>query len=735
MSTNWMKPDERPSVIASTLVVAMLTALWAVVRLILFRDTALPLTFVVPLIVCVWSRRRWQLWSMVAAFTVVAVAKASWVLPGYVLSEQERWSFLGVTVFNILAGGVVVHLLIASREKLDERNARLAAQNVELEIQGGELSHQNGEINAQAEELAEQNEEIESQAEELATQNEELHETNERLRHREEILQGLLESSRSPESGRKALGDVCQRALRIMGRPVDCIAILKLDGGGLRLKVYALEGGAASLPDQWPIEGSIAGLVLQQDKTAYISDLGKQPELAAPFAENNRACSILATPVRVAGAHYGVLMARSAPAGHWTEEQFRMIEWLAAQCGLIAEALRWQRALAARADEIEAANRAKDQFFAMLSHELRTPLTPVLAAAGSLEHDERIPQDIRDDLQMIRRNVAIQSRLIDDLLDVTRLGRGKFELVSEFLDVAKLLRETAAIVVADLDAKNQTLALDLHAAEGCTVYGDGPRLQQVFWNLLKNAIKFSPANGRIEIRARLAPGPERRIAVEVSDSGIGIQADNMERIFRPFEQIVESGKQRGNEGGLGLGLTIAKAIVELHQGRINVASEGLGKGATFTVELPLVTAPVTTPAKESPVHPRSVKPGANGAALRILLVEDHDDTSRILARLLRAAGYEVECSDTAASAYERFKSSEFNLVISDLGLPGENGNSLMRRLRELRPGLAGICLSGYGMEEDLRACREAGFAEHLTKPVDIQRLHAAIARVCNGNGS
>jgi signal transduction histidine kinase/CheY-like chemotaxis protein len=468
--------------------------------------------------------------------------------------------------------------------------------------------------------------------------------------------------------------------------------------------------------------------VLQQDKTAYISDLRAQRDLSAPFADGECAHSILATPVRVAGAHYGVLLARSAQVGHWTQEQFRMIEWLAAQCGLIAEALRWQRVLAERALEIEAANHAKDQFLAMLSHELRTPLTPVLAAAGSLEHDERIPIDVREDLQMIRRNVTIQSRLIDDLLDLTRLGRGKFELVSESLDIAALVKETVAIVSADVDAKNQTLALDLRAAEGCTVFGDGSRLKQVFWNLLKNSIKFSPFGGRIGVTAQLVAGPAARIAVEVSDGGIGIHPDNLERIFRPFEQIVDAGKQRGNDGGLGLGLTIAKALVELHQGTIKVASDGIGLGSKFTVELPLAAAPVEVPAP-------ATKPGATGPSLRILLVEDHDDTSRVLARLLRNAGHAVEQADTAASAFETFRNSTFDLIISDLGLPGENGTSLMRRLRALQPSLPGICLSGYGMEEDLRACREAGFAEHLTKPVDVQRLHAAITRVTTQNGN
>jgi signal transduction histidine kinase/CheY-like chemotaxis protein len=421
----------------------------------------------------------------------------------------------------------------------------------------------------------------------------------------------------------------------------------------------------------------------------------------------------------------------SVTAGHWTQEQFHVLEWISAQCGLVTESIRWQRAMAERTREVEAANHAKDQFLAMLSHELRTPLTPVLAAVGELENDERIPHDARADLRMMRRNVAIQSRLVDDLLDVTRLGRGKLDLNSQYLDLGALLQETATIVAPDLDAKDQVIDLQMGAADGFQVFGDGPRLQQVFWNLLKNAIRFSPCRARIRMTARIAAGPEPRVQVEVADSGVGIDPANLDRIFQPFEQVIAAGKQRGGESGLGLGLAIAKALVELHRGTISVFSEGVGRGATFIVDLPLAEKPAPATESRSGGSNSPYRNGAPRAGLRILLVEDHGDTGRVLARLLRNSGYDCDHAETAAMALELFQASRCDLVISDLGLPDESGLELMKKLRTLQPSLPGICLSGYGMEDDLNACREAGFSEHLTKPVDMQRLHSAIAKVVN----
>lgn len=723
-----MSSTRAPSRLWTTLVVVVLALGWGSLRLFVFDGTVFPLTFVLPLLVAVWTRRHWQLWSMAVVFLAMAFAKAFWVLPNHVIAGEV--TFFVAMVINILVGATVVHLIIDLRARLEERNATILAQNAELEAQAEELLQQNEEIKVQSEELAQQNEEIESQTEELSRQNEELQEANVRLSSREEILQGLLRASRTPEHGTRVLHELCARSVPILGRPAEAIAYLEADGDSLRLRAHASGSTAIGWPERWPLKRTLGERVLQEDRTAYVFDFHERTDLATPFGQDGPVRTMLATPVRIGGRPGGLLLACGREPSHWTEDQFKMIEWLAAQCGLIAEGLSWQYALTDRSREVEAASRAKDQFIAMLSHELRTPLTPVLAAAGALEEDDRLPEDVREDLRMIRRNVGIQSRLIDDLLDLTRIGQGKIDLACETLRLDALLEQTAAIVAADLDAKDQALDLAIEAVRDRHVVGDGPRLQQVFWNLLKNAIKFSPPKARITLKAVVLDGEPLRVAIHIADQGAGIAAKDLARIFLPFEQATTEGKQRGSDAGLGLGLAIAKAIVELHRGTIHAASDGVGRGATFTVHLPLNRA-VEKPASNTPftsnAPARSASPSGRG--LRILLVEDHVDTGRVIARLLRNAGHVVEYADTAGAALALFERNDFDLIVSDLGLPDMSGLDLMRKFSARRPGLPGICLSGYGMEDDLVACREAGFTEHLTKPVDIQRLRAVISRI------
>jgi two-component system CheB/CheR fusion protein len=448
--------------------------------------------------------------------------------------------------------------------------------------------------------------------------------------------------------------------------------------------------------------------------------------LAQPFNGNAVFKSVLATPVTLASPNTGLLVACSTEVSHWTEEQFRVIEWVAGQCGLVMETLQSQKALTEHAKALEAANHSKDRFLAMLSHELRTPLTPVLATAGMLESDARLPEDVREDFRMIRRNVGIQSKLIDDLLDLTRISRGKIELDRQILPVTVLLRDTVNIVAGDVDAKSQNIKLELSSLDNYAVIGDGPRLQQVFWNLLKNAIKFSEPGATIVMRGRFE---SNQVVVEVSDSGSGINPEDLDRIFLPFEQTDDK-PRNANVGGLGLGLAIAKAIVEMHGGKLSAKSGGKGCGATFIVKLSAAANRLSPP--QSPPADAPLNGMAANKSPHILLVEDHGDTGRVLARLLRTSGYQVEHAETAAAAMRLFEEKNFDLVVSDLGLPDESGLELMRRLRGLRPDLRGICLSGYGMEQDVAECLNVGFREHLTKPIEINRLKAAISKVMAG---
>jgi PAS domain S-box-containing protein len=365
----------------------------------------------------------------------------------------------------------------------------------------------------------------------------------------------------------------------------------------------------------------------------------------------------------------------------------------------------------------EAANTAKDAFLAALSHELRTPLTPVLFVAASHARSADLAPALREDFAMIRRNIELEARLIDDLLDLTRISRGKLHLDLEPTDLHALLARTLEMVRGDIQAKQITVTLDL-AAERHQASADAVRLQQVFWNVLKNAVKFTPEHGRIAVHSRCPAGDTWHVAV--SDSGLGITAEELPRIFDAFAQGEEASSHRF--GGLGLGLAISGLLVHEHGGRIWAESAGRDQGAAFHLELPLRTS---HPAAEGPVEPEV--PMAALPSRRILVVEDHEPTRETLARLLTKRGYEVSLAGTAARARQLAAETTFDLMVSDLGLPDGSGHELAADFgRDY--GLRAIALSGYGMEEDVRRSRTAGFLDHLTKPVEIEELYRAILR-------
>ena len=364
----------------------------------------------------------------------------------------------------------------------------------------------------------------------------------------------------------------------------------------------------------------------------------------------------------------------------------------------------------------EQANQAKDDFLASLSHELRTPLMPAMIAASYLSEHERLAPELREDMMAIFRNVQLEAQLIDDLLDVTRITRGKIEVHHEVVDVHELLENAVKIVKSDITAKAIQFTVELVASRH-HIWADPVRIQQVFWNLTNNAVKFTPANGSIRIRSY---NKGEQFVFEISDSGIGIDPARQVSIFEPFHQGERSITRRF--GGLGLGLTISKTLLDLHGGTIAVESAGQDKGTTFRVFLDLLSEPVATE-----------REGIDGRAtsarkLRLLLVDDHADTRGVLSRLLLKCGHEVVTADSAARALEILDSGRFDALISDIGLPETSGYELVRQAKQ-RQTLKGIALSGLGMEEDVRRSLEAGFDHHLTKPINFQELQSVLGQV------
>jgi signal transduction histidine kinase len=387
-----------------------------------------------------------------------------------------------------------------------------------------------------------------------------------------------------------------------------------------------------------------------------------------------------------------------------------------------------ERELSLRASEAEAkaASRAKDDFLAALSHELRTPLNPVLLLATEAAANPDLPPEVRGDFEIIVKNVSLEARLIDDMLDLTRIAHGKLALDMQPCEIHASLKHALSLVRAEIDQKEIALTLDLKA-EREIVLGDDVRLKQVFWNVINNATKFTPRGGSIAIETTTVRESDE-IAIKISDTGIGMTRGELARIFEAFSQgdhALHGGPHRF--GGIGLGLAISQVMAKRHSGSIAASSEGTNKGTTFIIKLPLMrTAAGANPKKvEAAVEGDPATAGAQRQR-RILLVEDHAPTSSALTQLLTRRRYCVVATSCIAEARAAADQEEFDILISDIGLPDGNGYELMTELGH-RHRLVGIALTGYGMENDLSRSHAAGFVTHLVKPIGVEALDRALS--------
>ncbi|PYI93725.1 MAG: hypothetical protein DME97_05565 [Verrucomicrobia bacterium] len=516
-------------------------------------------------------------------------------------------------------------------------------------------------------------------------------------------------------------------AALIVPRIADfCIVLAAEEEGGMHQVAVAhrdplddptMEKLASEFPSSQAAE--IGGAhVLKTGKSQMICDVhnGELREVFSDKADRElirslSAKSFVAVPLRAHDRVLGaIVMINTSPGRICGNEELSLAEELAHRAALALDNARLYKSAQKARAESERANRAKDSFLAMLSHELRTPLTPVLTSALALEQTDDLPAELRASLQMIRRNVELEARLIDDLLDLTRISKGKVQLSLEEVDAHSLLRNALEICQADIDKKQLFLQTDF-AAEKVSLEADPARLQQIFWNLIKNAVKFTPQGGRLQIRTRNLNG---QLQVEVSDTGMGIDAETLPKIFNAFEQ-----GERTQMGGLGLGLAISKALVETHHGQLTATSPGRDQGATFTAVFPVGESSAGSSRAAMPVMAAARK------SMRVLLVEDHEDTNRSLTQLLRRRGYHVQPAHTVQAALAAAAQEPFDVLVSDIGLPDGSGIELMEKLKSNHP-IFGIALTGFGMEDDLRKSHDVGFHHHLVKPVDLNRLDALI---------
>lgn len=415
----------------------------------------------------------------------------------------------------------------------------------------------------------------------------------------------------------------------------------------------------------------------------------------------------------------------STPNGRLIEVEivsniYRSNDQIVIQCNIrdTTEQKMAAQALRKAKEAAEDASRAKDLFLSMLSHELRTPLTPVLATVAYIESMPDLPRKVREEFATIRRNVELEARLIDDLLDLNRIAQNKLEIFLEAVDAHAAIRTALETCHADIEAKKLEVSLALRA-DGRHIWADPTRLQQILWNLLKNAVKFTPVEGSIRIRTQ--DSPTGRLIIEVADTGEGINSDFLPRIFDVFEQGNRDAARK--LGGLGLGLSIAKMLVDLQGGSLTAISEGEGLGSTFRIELdqaPEEENGETHPGQDrdpSPAPPPIVSP----RSIKVLLVEDNPDTLRAISLLLKSVGYIVKTATNVTEAVAVLATDTFQLLISDIGLPDGSGLEIMRSCRDTI-GLKGIAFSGYASAEDQYESKSAGFSHHLSKPLSINNL-------------
>ncbi|HEX4461547.1 MAG TPA: ATP-binding protein, partial [Polyangia bacterium] len=388
-----------------------------------------------------------------------------------------------------------------------------------------------------------------------------------------------------------------------------------------------------------------------------------------------------------------------------------------------------EREQAAR-ESAESANAMKDEFLAVVSHELRTPLNAILGWAEMLASGKLGSDRVEAAAETIARNARVQARLVEDLLDVSRIIAGKMTVTCAPIDLGAVARRAADTVSPAADDRGVTIEVIVEPGD-LEIMGDGARLQQVAWNLLSNAVKFSPAGGRVVMKLSRAGD---RVALEVVDRGIGITPEFLPHVFERFRQAEYGGSRQ--HGGLGLGLAIAQRIVELHGGTIVATSEGLDRGARFVVTLPGRThssvSPRTALAAERSATGQFAAirmPAPRLDGLRVLFVDDEADARELTAHVLGDAGADVRVAGSASEALALLERERFDALVSDIGMPGEDGYSLMRKIVAGPWQLPAIALSAFTSAQDREQALDAGFNTHLPKPLDAWSLISFIDRL------
>ncbi|MDB4932829.1 MAG: Chemotaxis protein methyltransferase CheR, partial [Myxococcaceae bacterium] len=463
-------------------------------------------------------------------------------------------------------------------------------------------------------------------------------------------------------------------------------------------------------------------------------------ELVTESGDDPDAGSTVTVPLAVGGRTFGALgLGAGASGRRYGPDDLRLAEEIGRRVAVALDNARLFALAQSERQRAEAASHAKDEFLSVASHELRTPLNAILGWArmlrsGSLPDDKRARA-----LETIERNARIQVQLVDDILDVSRIITGKLRLSVSAVEAVQIVEAAADVMRPAAEAKGVRLQLLLDPDAGA-IHGDAERLQQVVWNLIANAVKFTPKGGRVHVRLQRESSD---VELTVADTGQGIDPDFLPHIFEPFRQADASVTR--TQGGLGLGLAIVKHLVELHGGHIEAHSEGAGRGSTFTLRIPIAPVrrltpvagaePAAEPAKES--LRLSCPPGLSG--LRVLVVDDEPDARELVQSILEQCNAVVTTASSAGEAFALLRAAPPDVLLSDIGMPGEDGYALIRRVRALSPAQGGrtpaVALTAFARMEDRTRALMEGFSSHLAKPVEPQELLAVVASVAAWSGT
>ena len=546
-----------------------------------------------------------------------------------------------------------------------------------------------------------------------------------------EISQRFLEGGKLEE----LLSQILAAVVEITSADRGTLQLRDPERGTLRLAAHqGFDGEFVDFFAEVDAGRASCGHAMQSAQRVIVEDVERDPAFAdATVQEVMQRAGVRAvqsTPLLSKGTRdvLGMISTHFERRHRPSERDLRLVDLFARQAADVLEHAQAARRREELRAEAEAANRAKDEFIAMVSHELRTPLTAMLGWTRMLRSGQLDAKSSAHALDVIERNVRQQTQILTDLLDVSRIVSGKLTLDLQPVELGPIIEMAVEIIRPAVDAKRLELTTSLDAPGVATVSGDATRLQQVFWNLISNATKFTPAGGRIDVRLERI---DDRARVSVIDTGRGIAPEFLPQLFERFQQA-ETGSAR-HQGGLGLGLAIVRHLVELHGGRVYASSAGEGQGATFVVELPLTTSHVApTSQLERPEH-RNGRPKLSN--VRVLIVDDHQDTVDFLAAALLEYGADVDVATSVHVALETLAQRHPHVVVSDLSMPGEDGFSLMQGIRAQDTDarrLTAIALTAHARAQDREKALAAGFQMYLSKPIEPARLGYVIEALLRG---